>query len=253
MRTFIITLKEVEFSKQMAERCRESARKVGYKPEIETFWGVLGSDWKNHIPEGPKTLAWNLAKKTIAPIGGCFTSHYLLWKKCLELNEPILILEHDAHFESNIPEEVLNFDKCVNLGSPSFFREDCCNFIEPKEGLHPLRDNIFFGHHGYAIKPDGAEILVDEVENGKKRLWRNDLFVNKKSHPWLEEYYPWCISANVEYSTVNFTGLKAEHVPRPDTMSEEKIEYRSKHFPNKKSFGSVRIMHEDMKEALRGK
>ena len=27
---------------------------------------------------------------------GCFLSHYLLWKKCIDLNEPILILEDDA-------------------------------------------------------------------------------------------------------------------------------------------------------------
>ena len=27
---------------------------------------------------------------------GCFLSHYGLWKKCIELDEPILILEDDA-------------------------------------------------------------------------------------------------------------------------------------------------------------
>ena len=31
-----------------------------------------------------------------------FASHYLLWKKCVELNEPILILEHDVIFKENL-------------------------------------------------------------------------------------------------------------------------------------------------------
>ncbi|WP_104713491.1 glycosyltransferase family 25 protein [Helicobacter cetorum] len=32
---------------------------------------------------------------------GCFLSHYFLWKKCLELNEPIIILEDDVALEPN--------------------------------------------------------------------------------------------------------------------------------------------------------
>ncbi|MEZ9323151.1 glycosyltransferase family 25 protein [Vibrio sp. 10N.286.51.E5] len=27
---------------------------------------------------------------------GCFASHYLLWEKCVELNEPIVVIEDDA-------------------------------------------------------------------------------------------------------------------------------------------------------------
>jgi len=258
MRTFIITLKQVEFSKQMAEKCRESARKVGYKTEIETFWGVFGDEWRKHIPVSEKTLPWNLAKKTTAPIAGCFTSHYMLWKKCVELNEPILILEHDAQFDRNIPD--IEFDKCVNFGAPSFFRHDCCNFMEPENGLHPLRDEIFFGHHAYAVNPDGAAMFVEEVEQGNKRLWRNDLFVNKKDFPWIQEYYPWCVNANQKWSTVNHTGLKAEHLPVVSddnldnaSMTKEHKKFKEKHFPSFSEWGNIRIMHEDMERALNGK
>ncbi len=27
---------------------------------------------------------------------GCYASHYLLWEKCIKLNEPIIVLEDDA-------------------------------------------------------------------------------------------------------------------------------------------------------------
>ncbi|WP_367701624.1 glycosyltransferase family 25 protein [Helicobacter pylori] len=32
---------------------------------------------------------------------GCYLSHYLLWKECVKLNQPIVILEDDAALESN--------------------------------------------------------------------------------------------------------------------------------------------------------
>ncbi|WP_131141954.1 glycosyltransferase family 25 protein [Helicobacter pylori] len=32
---------------------------------------------------------------------GCYLSHYLLWKECVKLNQPIVILEDDAMLESN--------------------------------------------------------------------------------------------------------------------------------------------------------
>ncbi|MGL2558891.1 glycosyltransferase family 25 protein [Helicobacter pylori] len=32
---------------------------------------------------------------------GCYLSHYLLWKECVKLNQPVVILEDDAMLESN--------------------------------------------------------------------------------------------------------------------------------------------------------
>ncbi|MFP6304290.1 glycosyltransferase family 25 protein [Helicobacter pylori] len=32
---------------------------------------------------------------------GCYLSHYLLWKECVKLNQPVVILEDDATLESN--------------------------------------------------------------------------------------------------------------------------------------------------------
>ncbi|OOQ14733.1 glycosyltransferase family 25 protein, partial [Helicobacter pylori] len=32
---------------------------------------------------------------------GCYLSHYFLWKECVKLNQPVVILEDDATLESN--------------------------------------------------------------------------------------------------------------------------------------------------------
>ncbi|AFI06150.1 glycosyltransferase family 25 protein [Helicobacter cetorum] len=37
---------------------------------------------------------------------GCYASHYLLWKKCIELNEPICILEDDITLKENFKESL---------------------------------------------------------------------------------------------------------------------------------------------------
>ena len=68
------------------------------------------------------------------PLGtGGSKFHYLLWKKCVELDEPILILEHDAIFKQNIPD--IEFDMCVNFGRPSYIRPNKIVYDEPKDGL----------------------------------------------------------------------------------------------------------------------
>jgi GR25 family glycosyltransferase involved in LPS biosynthesis len=250
MRTFIITLDNIEFSRNNAERCRQSAKKVGYEPEIEHFEGVFAREWKKSLPKTANTYMWNLVKTT-DPIAGCFASHYLLWKKCIELNEPILILEHDAKFVSNIPED-LEFDKCINFGAPSFFRADDCNFIEPKEGVQPLRDEIFFGHHAYAVKPEAAKAFVEDVEKGKRMLTRNDVYICKQHFPWLEEYYPYPVTAYERLSTVNINGLKVDHSGSNQEQTEKQIEFRKKHFPkiSVEYTPNLRVFHPEMREAL---
>lgn len=37
---------------------------------------------------------------------GCYLSHFTLWKKCIELNEPILIMEDDIDFANNFMEKL---------------------------------------------------------------------------------------------------------------------------------------------------
>ncbi|WP_252832484.1 glycosyltransferase family 25 protein [Helicobacter bizzozeronii] len=37
---------------------------------------------------------------------GCYASHYLLWQKCIQLHEPIAILEDDVHLKSHFFERL---------------------------------------------------------------------------------------------------------------------------------------------------
>lgn len=97
---YIITIRNNEISEGMAARCASSCESVGQPYKI--FQAVDGTD-ENHlfIPEeyrGQMFLKWLKKVNTTLTNGevACFMSHFLLWCKCVELNQPIVILEHDA-------------------------------------------------------------------------------------------------------------------------------------------------------------
>ncbi|AZL52160.1 glycosyltransferase family 25 protein [Helicobacter pylori] len=52
---------------------------------------LLQSDWYHSYDGDGLTL----------PELGCYLSHYLLWKECVKLNQPVVILEDDVALESN--------------------------------------------------------------------------------------------------------------------------------------------------------
>jgi GR25 family glycosyltransferase involved in LPS biosynthesis len=121
---------------------------------------------------------------------GCFLSHFYLWKKCIELNEPILILEHDAEIIRNIDWlneldnsdwDMIHLDPCISYllegfdqyGSTPYL--ECVAKINPETGILPLDPNHScrfdlpgFGFHmsgtyGYIITPRGASKVVEWV------------------------------------------------------------------------------------------
>ena len=94
-KTFVIAIKGHSVSEAQLNDCLSSAKK--YNWSVDVFWGINGNtltenSWKEinvtpllHKPTMNRKGTW-----------GCFFSHWLLWNKCVELNEPIIVLEHDA-------------------------------------------------------------------------------------------------------------------------------------------------------------
>jgi glycosyl transferase family 25 len=107
-------------------------------------------------------------------VKGCFLSHFLLWKKCLELNKPILILEHDALAIRELPKDILDYNyDILNLDYASRQIENYWEYVETDHGLEILswekssrkgyggyNKSSIPGIHGYIIKPSGAEKLI---------------------------------------------------------------------------------------------
>lgn len=205
MKSFVITIKDNLKSNQAAERCIKSGLK--HSIQIEKFDAIT-----------PKNNPIKLAEQYDIPIGNfkekysrfenclaAFISHYSLWLKCIELNETLLILEHDAVLISDIPDIPYN-SKVINMGAPSYGK-----FTSPSIlGFNMLMSKPYFGGaHGYIVTPLGAAELIKAVPTSAKPT---DLFFNSNTFSWLQEYYPWPIEARDSFSTIqNTTGCVAKH------------------------------------------
>jgi GR25 family glycosyltransferase involved in LPS biosynthesis len=95
---------------------------------------------------------------------GCFYSHYRLWQKCIDLNEPIMIFEDDVIFERGyIPvewEEVLLLCTGKEAYKHEFYSEKLYESADVSRAIK-LPNTSMPGAVGYAIKPAAAKKLVE--------------------------------------------------------------------------------------------
>lgn len=149
-RTFVIALKDHDVSKAQLQDCLSSA--VNHNWHVEIFWGVNGAtltieDWKGL---GVIPL---LDKPTMDRKGtwGCFFSHWNLWQKCIELNEPIVILEHDAVIQSTWPQFKLT-DSLIKLHA---------HYKPKKIRIDEHTGSWSTSTHAYCLSPDHAKKLIN--------------------------------------------------------------------------------------------
>jgi glycosyl transferase family 25 len=172
MKSFIIHLSKIESSLSTALNLKQQLE--NFNMPVELFEGTYGTDAIKMMEEEGRVLHPFGIKGEIDPllpsatkmaspgVKGCFYSHYRLWQKCTELNEPIIIWEDDIVLKrSYIPvdwKDVL----IVALGHPAK-SEKYKHFLESPEG--EARADSYFqssmpGCCGYAIKPHAAKKLL---------------------------------------------------------------------------------------------
>jgi GR25 family glycosyltransferase involved in LPS biosynthesis len=99
--TLIISILNNENSIMCATRAINSCRKVG-QPNPKLFWGYDGTDKKTiKTPEHLKNSdAMRLVKVMDTSLSitevSCFLSHIAAWLRCIKINRPVVILEHDS-------------------------------------------------------------------------------------------------------------------------------------------------------------
>ena len=179
--TYVITMIGEGLSENLAQECIESAKKFGIQAKI--FPATWGKDIDKHFVEQDlKIYKKGQKKKDINPgLKGCLLSHYRLWKKCIESQEPMMIFEHDNIVLRDIPEKLLNtFEDVLHLDFASRQVTDYEDFTEtyngddvkqwcpqiPRLSGHELYNKTHIkGSHAYIIKPLGAIKMVDWVWN----------------------------------------------------------------------------------------
>lgn len=217
MKAFVITLKNDAYSNQVADRCIQSAAAVGLA--VEKFLGV-DKEMAEHVMADHQlkwTWANNNTSDALCPITGlhqfpyrtndlrakigCSMSHFLLWKHCVDINQPILILEHDAVFLRPLPEfefkgicQINDPAGCTRRGgwwSQQMIKRGGAGAFEKTWVTTPDERKIpdgLAGNSAYVIKPHAAQDLINKYH--ELGVWPNDATMCKQIFPYLEEYYP---------------------------------------------------------------
>jgi glycosyl transferase family 25 len=173
MKAFIIRLDGNSLSEQLADDVFKSALDVNLEPEF--FSAINRTNVDEFLDFHNITVAKD--KKMREPgTRGCFASHYSLWLKTIELNEPIVILEHDAILLRPVDRILrLTIDVChldpYNPYSSSYNNDVSIDngigiqdYDQTRDKAKRITGRYFRGAYGYILKPKGAQKLVDFVK-----------------------------------------------------------------------------------------
>jgi len=205
MRAFVITIEDNERSVKYAQRCIESGKKHGL--EIKQFNAFTPKDNPEKFLKS-RGINPNRFKEKYSRPENCmsaFISHYSCWEISRDMNEKVVIFEHDALITGQVPVDV-EFDKVMTFSKPSYGKYN----TPLKLGVDGLIQKQYFGGaHGYIVKPEGAKELVTKAVS---HAGPTDIYLNAQNFPWLQEYYPWVCMAADSFSTIqNETGCLAKH------------------------------------------
>lgn len=191
MKSFCVYTPSARKSNELSLRTLNTAKKFGI--EITRVESVNPSNLEERVrQEGlflkytpVKTMKTDFKEKT-APIGRICNgvTHYMLYRKCVEMDEPILIVEHDAYFVGTPPSEGI-YDGVIQISSHTNYQmnaEKMKNCVRAQKmrihssheydsswdqntGVirHPLTGTN--GTSGYIIGPDAALKMMNYIKN----------------------------------------------------------------------------------------
>ena len=178
IKAFIIRKPDDNLSEKMADEFVASAFKFGITAEKAN--GVYSDHDALMQQKGlfcfPKMKE---VKKNNLGFKGCFLSHYLLWEKCIELDEPIMILEHDALMIRPLPKNILELftHHCVldyAIHEPNYEEilakegklvvKKFPRLYADKISISKINDAHVRGSHAHIVKPLGAKTLIESVK-----------------------------------------------------------------------------------------
>ncbi len=164
VKRYLITLVNLPQSCKAAEKCIESAKLYEENANLNVFSAIDQFHAESFFVE--HGLSWiSRAKRNIRRAAmGCFASHFSLWLKCMKLDEPIIILEHDVIFVSKV--SALKFRHIAMLSRSELWE---LLAVKPEgrentENYYPF--SYMRGAGAYAITPEGAHFLVEDARLG---------------------------------------------------------------------------------------
>jgi len=176
MKSFIIAMTNSQSSLAIANDCINYAK--DFNVNVTLYPAVNGLDCDHKFKNYGITNFLLPIMHESAGNKGCFLSHYELWLKCVELNETLLILEHDGKIIRSLPDnieekftDILNLDPNRPLSGDEYIEKANHSLTMPVDYFYApakkrsLAGEYVIGAHGYLIKPSGAKKLIDFSKN----------------------------------------------------------------------------------------
>ena len=226
MKAFVITMMNDRYSLACAKKTIQTAEQMSEDLDIEMFRAVTPDKIKDTTYSYPvegetstyegMTLVGYKARDVGKKIA-CSLSHMNLWNKCVQLDEPILILEHDAVFIRKFrPSKILksiNDGDVLMINDPrgatrrgNVYHENIIRWdkgLNTIDGVNTSDENVpdgLAGNSAYIITPAAAK-KASELQSSIG-IWPNDALLCKQLFPRnLKSYYPYITRVEQKKST----------------------------------------------------
>jgi hypothetical protein len=220
MKAYIITIYTNKDSFVSASKCLHSIKETDSDLEAQFYnattpENLFDISWTWPTDKKIKCAKTNLLlkpyktydnKKRIAAA----QSHYKLWKHCVDIDEPIMILEHDAIFIRKFEAPITTADiGAYSINDPkgaTFKSKDYSNKLN--EGFNSVPwvapENIpqgLPGHSAYVITPWAAQDIIKKQDS--IGWWPNDAIMCKQLCEWLYVYKPFFTKTQGTKSTTS--------------------------------------------------
>lgn len=162
---YIITVKGNPTSETLSARCAASCEQVGMP--YKTFEAIDGTSGTLKVPLSLEScsylswIKWIVPTLTITEVA-CVLSHFALWCRCIELDQPIVILEHDAIMVKAY-KEYTGYNTIMYFGSSEQAVGGWPVLSIPPHGSYGPNYHFILRAHAYAIDPAIAKNMVAHV------------------------------------------------------------------------------------------
>lgn len=162
---YIITVRNNHISENMSLRCQESCKSVGMNYRVwDAFDGTSGSIITPEQCKNSKYMSWfkQLDHELSITEIACALSHISLWCHCIEIDKPIVILEHDSIMIKKIEMHPL-YNSILYLGNVEQYKKNWPILATPTHASHGNNYHFICRAHAYCIDPQVAKNMVAHV------------------------------------------------------------------------------------------
>lgn len=191
MKGFVIRINNHPLSEKLAAEAYDSCKK--FDIDVEYFDAVVPNTLGSFFHEyGVKMSDEFLVKKSNELFTqACFASHYCLWNRCVQLDEKIIILEHDGVILKKLNEIYAQVDDVCHLDpnrpysknyDEKLLKPQADGIVDFGDSNKWTSDRTFTGQHfagtyAYIISPSGANKVINFVKT--YGAWESDRLLGK--------------------------------------------------------------------------